>query len=238
MKVAQAFGLSMLMGVAFLSGYGFRSALAQQSSDPDQTAVKLPPDIRPDTRSRLPWPTRDDFTAAPERQAFEHVYQLAPRYFVEKPTMGPTSAMMHLPVVGEAYTTARLWLREKSGLDQRHSQLAILVSARESNEPFQFLEHERSSMKDLPRKSVEVVRNRADTHGLDEKDAVLIQFGREMYQQPKVSSKTYAEMERLFGRRGTLAVTLLMAHYTLHSLMIRAIDQHMPPGTKTPFAIR
>ena len=62
-----------------------------------------------------------------------------------------------------------------------------------------------------------------------EKDQVLIEYGREIFEQPKVSSKTFADMERLFGRRGTLAMTLIMAHYTDNSILYRAYDQQIAP---------
>ena len=71
---------------------------------------------------------------------------------------------------------------------------------------------------------------------LAEKDAaVLIQFGRELFRQPKVSSKTFADMERLFGRRGTLALTLVMAHYADNGMLYRVYDQRLAPGEKRPF---
>jgi hypothetical protein len=99
-----------------------------------------------------------------------------------------------------------------------------------------WLTHEKASAgKVLPREVIEVVRNNKDTKGLDEKDAVLIEYGREIFHQPKVSSKTFADMERLFGRRGTLTMTLLMAHYTDNGILYRAYDQRLLPGEKRPF---
>jgi 4-carboxymuconolactone decarboxylase len=237
MKPLHVLGLCMMTGLVFLSGYGFRSALAQQKSGAEQSAEKLPPDIVPESLARVPWPTRDDFTSEEEKKAFDHVVELAPQNYKLKGPLGPTPLRLHLPIVAEHYYVAFRWLRDKAGLDMRYVELAILVSTRESSDQYQWLEHEKTSANVVPRETLEVVRNRKDTKSLDEKDAILIQFGREMYHQPKVSSKTFAEMMRLFGRRNTFAVTSLMAYYTANALLLHAFDQHLAPGSKSPFTV-
>ncbi len=79
----------------------------------------------------------------------------------------------------------------------------MLIGARECDDEQDWNNHVKLSEKSLPRETVEVLKDRKDTKGLDEKDAAMIQFGREMFQQRNVSSKTFADMERLFGRRRT-----------------------------------
>jgi hypothetical protein len=231
MKSFRLLGLYMIIGLAFLAGYGFRSALAQRNADAGQRAEALPPDVLPESLARVPWATRDEFTSDEEKQAFDRVVKL---HHVGG-TMGPTPLRLHMPVVAEGYDIAINYLRFKAGLEPRYVQLAVLVSSREFTSKYQWIEHERNSVKDLPRDVLEVVRNKRPTSGLNAKDAALIQFGRELYRQPIVSSKTYAEMERLFGRRATLGATLLMAHYTANELLLRAYNQHVAPGEKSPF---
>jgi 4-carboxymuconolactone decarboxylase len=235
MKTLTVVLLGAMLALAFLAGFGFRGALAQQSPTAGQSAEPLPPDIRPESLSRMPWATKDEFTSEEEKQSFDHVVHLAPQSNSLKGPIGPTGTRLHIPVVAEAYYTAFGWLREKAGLEPRYVELAILLATRESGNEYEWLQHERGSVKFLPREPVEVVRNGKDTKGLDEKDAVLIQFGREVFHQPIVSSKTFAEMERLFGRKGTLAATLLMGHYTLNALMLHAYNQQLSPGDKHPF---
>ena len=225
----------MLMALVFLAGYGFRSALARQDSGAGKSERKLPPDIRPESLSRMPWATRDEFTSEEEKQAFDRVVRVAPQSQNFKGPLGVNGTRLHFPIVADHETTVARWLAEKAGLEPRYVQLSILVSARESNNQYEWLQHEKSSVNVLPREAVEVVRNRKDTKGLPEKDAVLIQFGRELYQQGKVSSKTFAEMERLFGRNGTLASTLIMANYTASALMLHAYDQQLAAGDKPAF---
>jgi hypothetical protein len=230
--------LWIMIAAGFLAAYGFRNALAQQKPAAGQSAEKLPPDIHPETLSRLPWATRSEFTTPEDLAAFDRAVAAAPQY--GKPDQHGeivgNGIRLHIPIVHIAYRDTIQNLNQKNGLDPRYHQLATLVACRETNEEYDWLTHEeQSSGKVLPPEVIEIVRNKKDTKGLEEKDAVLIQFGRELYHQPKVSSKTFADMERLFGQRGTLALTLIMAHYTDNAMLYRVYDQRLLPSRKRPF---
>jgi 4-carboxymuconolactone decarboxylase len=252
MKALHGSALWMMMAMVFLAGYGFRSAFAQQKSGAGQRAEKLPPDVHPESLSRMPWATRDEFTTEEDRAAFDRAVAASPESVDpgESHLYGDTSythgnpgngeiagngTRLHIPVVHTAYRTIIIHLRLKGGVEARYHELATLIGCRESGDEYDWVNHAKSSAKVLPREIVEVVRTKKDTKGLEEKDAVLIQFGRELYHQPKVSSKTFADMERLFGRRGTLSLTLTMAHYTDNAMIFRAYDQRLDPAKQRPF---
>ena len=59
---------------------------------------------------------------------------------------------------------------------------------------------------------------------MDPKEALIIQFGREVFHQPRVSSKTFADVQRVFGAKGTLGITLIMGYYMSNVLVYRAYD--------------
>ena len=243
--------LWMVGALALLSGYGFRSTLAQTSSGARKSAEELPTDTNPETRCRLPRATKDEFTTEEDRKAFDLDVASKPR-LVEPvhPRMagetfehglGADGMRLHLPLVQVDYDKALQHLTKNSGLEPKYYQLGVLVASREFDNEYNWASHERDTFKLFPSepgevaKIVEVIRNRKDTKGLNEKDAILIQFGRELFHQPKVSSKTFASMERLFGRRGTLAVVLIMGYYTSNAMLMRAYDQHLDEGTQRPF---
>jgi 4-carboxymuconolactone decarboxylase len=236
--------LWMMMAFAFLGGFGSRSALAQQSSGAGQSAEKLPPDIYPDSLSRMPRPKREDFTTDEEKAAFDRVFALSAEHYeqmgithspgtnVSKGWLGPAGTRMAIPEVGELGKELGMMIHEKNGLEPKYRELTILVATRESNDEAEFLEHEARSTELLSPKVVDIVRNNQDTKGLEEKEALIIQFGRELFREPKVSSKTFAAAERNFGRKGTLGITLLLCYYTSNGLLLRAYDQHVEPGKK------
>lgn len=237
--------VSIMVAAAFVGGYYTRTALAQ--SRPMLDTEKLPSDIHPETLARMGWATRDEFTTPEDLAAYDHAVALMPqlaKHSYTEPTKTCTEVVscidgngirLHIPVVHTAYRDIIQNLNQKNGLAGRYVQLATLVSCRENDVEPDWLNHEQNSVKVLPREIVEIVRNNKDTTGLDEKDAVLIRFGRELFRQPKVSSKTFADMEQLFGTRGTLAITLIMAHYNDNAILYRTYDQRLGPEDPRPF---
>jgi hypothetical protein len=68
---------------------------------------------------------------------------------------------------------------------------------------------------------------------LGEKETAVIEYGRELFGQRKVSSETFAHVLRLFGRRGTVDLTELMAMYSATGVELDAIDQQLLVGQKS-----
>jgi 4-carboxymuconolactone decarboxylase len=111
------------------------------------------------------------------------------------------------------------------------TELAILVVAREMNQPFEWTVHEREALAaGLDPRTIDVVRHRRPLDALDAREAMVIRLGREVFHARKVGADTYAEAERLFGRRGLVSVTAIMAAYTGAAVLLTVFDQQLPPG--------
>jgi 4-carboxymuconolactone decarboxylase len=226
--------LLLLSVVMFTSGE--RRVLARQDSGAVQMAGKLPPDIHPETLSRMPQAHRDEFTSDEDKQAYDHLISVESRF--GKPSngaLGGTGTRLHLPVVADAYRTAWNNLRDKSGVEQKYMELATIVACRETNLDLEWVAHQDITAKLNSPEVVEIVRNKKDPKGLEEKQRIIIEFGREMFERPKVSSATFANMEKSFGQRGTLAIALMMGYYANNAFLFRAYDQRMDPGKENPF---
>jgi hypothetical protein len=219
--------LQALVALALLSSLGLRCAHAQQDSNHPKNAEKLPPDIRPETLARVARPTKGDFTAEEEKQAFDRVLAFEPSIKEQKGMLEPTGVRAYMPEVAELTRKQISTIREESGLDPKWIALAALVSIREVDNKVEWQSHERSALKVLAPKVVDAVRDSQDTTGLDPKEALIIQFGRELFHQPRVSSKTFADIQQSFGARGTLGITLIMGYYMSNVLVYRAYDIHM-----------
>src|SRR5882724_4301344 len=149
-----------LVVIAFGSGYGFRSAFAQQNMAADQSTEKLPPDVDPVTRNRMPPVNKDEFTIDEDKQTYEHLVSLEPRF--AKPQTGGTGLRLHMPVVADAFRTDLGYLREKSGLEPKYQELAVMVSSRESNNEYEWTLHEPDAVKLNSRDIVELIRNNGE----------------------------------------------------------------------------
>jgi hypothetical protein len=77
--------------------------------------------------------------------------------------------------------------------------------------------------------------------GLDARDAAVIKLGRETLGRRKVSSETFADVLRIYGRRGTVDLVELMALYGATGAELVAFDMQLnerqkpmlPAGIKT-----
>src|SRR5215831_13066643 len=84
-------------------------------------------------------------------------------------------------------------VRWQSPVGRALTELAILTSAREHDQPYEWSLHELEGIAvGLNPAVIEVVRNRKPLGGLDEKQSMVIELGREIFGSHKLSSDTYA----------------------------------------------
>ena len=110
-------------------------------------------------------------------------------------------------------------------------ELAILITAREHDAPFEWSLHEMEAVAvGLDPDVIDIVRNRESLSGLGDRDAVIIQVGREIYGEHHLSAATYRRAVDLFGEANFVDVVDLMARYAGTAGRLAAFNQHMPPG--------
>jgi 4-carboxymuconolactone decarboxylase len=110
--------------------------------------------------------------------------------------------------------------------------LAILITAREHDQQYDWTMNESLARRDgLSPAVIDVVRHRRPLTGLEEKEATLIQFGRELFGQYYVTADTYARAKQLFGQRDLSDFVVgLMAPHAREAVLLTAFDQHLPAG--------
>lgn len=232
--------LAALMAAVFLLGFGFRDLVAQQSAGTRQSTQTLPPDVLPGSLARIPWPTKEDccpLNSEEERQAFAKSGATAEN--PKKPaSMGLGGMRAYFPIYAQKYNETHQWLDEEGKLEPRYVELAMVVGSREigAGGYREWFIHSRAARREgVSDEVLEVVRTQKETRGLDPKDAALIQFSREMVRGPRVTSKTFADTERLFGRRGTLVISFQVARYAALALGARAYNVQLEPGQTAPW---
>jgi 4-carboxymuconolactone decarboxylase len=105
------------------------------------------------------------------------------------------------------------------------------VACRETNYNLEWNGHEASGLKaGIDAKVIDVVRNNRPLAGLEEKDATVIRFGRQMFRDRKVDSATFAKSVDLWGKRGTMDMVAAMNTYAVSGYFAIAVDEHSPEG--------
>ena len=240
MKLNRVMPTALILLAALLIGdIGLRITYAQ--GEGKGTVKGLPADIYPDSFARAPLPKKSDLKTDEERRAYDVV--AGPEGLKPGP-IPPNNLRLYFPIFAEHTRTAVRWLRANSGNDPKYMELAILVAVREAEGQYEWSAHEDAAVTaGIPKSTVELVRNKKEltspeAKGLSPQEEVIIRFGREMRRLPKVTSQTFADAEKLFGRKGTLALAMIMAHYASSSNLLHTYDAHWDPARKPPFEVQ
>src|ERR1700674_3890631 len=131
-----------LMALAFLAGVGFRNASAQQRQIPDWVAqqVNLPPDIHPETLSRVMRMKATDFTDEEEKRIFIKVNDHPGSKQLVSKWLGPTGIRLQIPKYADAIDNVGASL-QNSGVDPKYHELTVAVVTRETGNRDEFLNH-------------------------------------------------------------------------------------------------
>ena len=128
-------------------------------------------------------------------------------------------------------------VRWESPLGRRLTELAILTQAHEYHQPYEWALHEMEAVAvGLEPEIIDVVRyQRTMTRsvpGLGDREAVIIEMGREIFGELTLSPETYARALQLLGKSNLVDVVALMAQYAGTATRLTAVNQHLPPGWK------
>src|SRR5262249_53547729 len=122
-------------------------------------------------------------------------------------------------------------VRWESALGRALTELAILTSAREHDQPYEWSLHELEAIAvGLDPAVIDIVRNRKPLAGVGERESIIIEMGREIFQTDKLSSETYARGLKILGKSNLVDIVSLMADYAATATRLTAINQQMPPS--------
>jgi 4-carboxymuconolactone decarboxylase len=179
----------------------------------------LPRDIDPVTLSRLPPVTPADLDAEAQR-----LLAARPDF---KAGPGPTHITVYVP----RERSLGIPTGENSPVGARYFQLAVLITARDIDQQYEWSAHEPAGRRQgLEQSVIDVVKYDRDVAGLADKDATMITFGRALLREHRVSSELWEKMVGHFGRQHTVDIMAIMGDYFRVGMMLNAVDQHLPPG--------
>ena len=186
-----------------------------------QAPNTLPSDIHPVTLSRLPPVTAEDLDEEGRRL-------LAARTDFT-PGPGPT----HITIYSPRERDLGIPSGATSPVGPRYFQLAVLITAREIDQQYEWSSHEPAGLRQgLEQSVIDVVKYDRDVTDLTDKDATLIRFGRALFREHRVSSELWQKMVNHFGRQHTVQLMAIMGDYFRVGFMLNAVDQQLPPTRK------
>ena len=110
-------------------------------------------------------------------------------------------------------------------------ELAIMVACRETNYNLEWNGHEATALRNgVDAKTLDVIRKHGTLAGLDENDALVIRFGRQLFTAKKMEPATFAKAVELFGRKGAMDLVAVMITYADSGFYGIAVDEQPAPG--------
>jgi len=189
----------------------------------------MPADIDPHSGFRLPLPKREDLDEAGKK-----IYDDASRPGASLVGLqGPSGIRLYSTKTAPWLTSLNRHLRFEAGIAPRIREIAILITAREMDSQFEWVAHEPEALKvGVPQQTVDAIKHRRATSGLDERDASVIALGRQLWREHKVDSATLANAKALFGPHQLVDIVLLMGNYAGTAALLTAFDMQLPPGKR------
>jgi alkylhydroperoxidase family enzyme len=222
MRIEHFTAASPWMALAFAGLALFSTPLLAQNSSkqPAMTeaeyAASLPPDVYPDSRNRIPLAKRENLSEEGKKIYDSHVSQDSTSL---AGLQGPGGLRLHGSGEGAV----------GKDLGRRLQELARLVVAREMDQGFEWTLHEPVALKEgLQPVIIDVIRDREPLTGVPEKEAAIIQLGREIFEKHKVSSETFAKALKQLGEKNLIDLCDMMGSYATTAILLHTVDAHLP----------
>ena len=183
---------------------------------PAAHAGQLPDDVNPASRSRLPPIDREELDEA-RRAAYDAA--------VASPAGAPSGAAA-LRLHGSGAS-----LRFAAPMGRQLTELTVLTTAREYDQPYEWALHELEALAvGLDDGIIDVVRHRKPLTGLSDREAIIIEVGRELFGMRKLGGDTYARALALHGKTNLVDIVDVMGRYASTAATLTAFNQRMPAG--------
>ena len=189
----------------------------------------MPSDIDPQSGFRLPLPKRQELD-----EAGKTAYDRGTRPGATIAGLqGPAGIQIFSPKTAPHLTAINRYLRFEAGFTPHVREVAILTTAREMDSQFEWVAHEPEALKEgVPQQVIDIIKYRRSTAGIDDTDATVIELGRQLWRDHKVTAQTFAKAKALFGPNKLIDLVLLMGNYAGTAALLAAVDMQLHAGKK------
>jgi len=152
--------------------------------------------------------------------------------------VGPLRAALHNPALADRWQKLGALLRFGTSISPRHSELAILVTARRWNSQLEWYVHAAAAQAaGLPQPVIDAMLVAAPPPFNDAADAAVYEYTRQLLQHGVVDDAAYARLLALCGEAGTVELTAIVGYYSMVAMTLNAHHIPLPDeGAQPPLA--
>ena len=152
------------------------------------------------------------------------------------PVFGPFEPLMHSPQVMTQARAMGDYLRYKSAIGNTLSELAILITARDWTQDYEWYVHYPIALKVGIRQDVaDAIADGRRPAAMSTDEEIVYDFASELLRNKQISDATFARAKSRFGTKGVVDMTGLVGYYTFLSIQLNAAQYPIPKdGRKLP----
>ena len=148
---------------------------------------------------------------------------------------GPFVPLLRSPELMDCAQRMGEYLRYRSAIGTRLSELAILVTARQWDQQVEWAIHVPIALRTgIGADVIDAVARRERPRAMLVDEAVVHDFCIELHQLKRVSDATYAEALALFGEKGVVDLMGINGYYTLLAMVMNAAQTPAPESDVVP----
>jgi 4-carboxymuconolactone decarboxylase len=149
------------------------------------------------------------------------------------PVFGPFEPLMYSPAVMSQARAMGDYLRYKSAIGNTLSELAILLTAREWTQDYEWAVHYPIALKAGIRSEVaDAIADGRRPAALSADEEIVYDYAMEILKNKQVSNATFERAKARFGARGIVDMTGLVGYYTFLAMQLNAAQYPQPKDAK------
>ncbi len=149
------------------------------------------------------------------------------------PVFGPFEPLMHSPKMMTQARAMGDYLRYNSAIGNTLSELAILITAREWTQDYEWYVHAPIALKaGIKADIVDAISEGRRPAAMSDDEEIVYEFTTELYRNKRVSDRTFARAEKRFGKKGVVDLLGLDGYYTMLAMQLNAAKYEIPRDGK------
>jgi 4-carboxymuconolactone decarboxylase len=148
------------------------------------------------------------------------------------PVFGPFTPLLRSPELMTAANHMGDYLRYRSSLPPRLSELAILIVSREWNQSVEWSIHQPVALKSgVSQSTVDAIAARTPPKSLTTEEQIVYDLLTELHRDRAVTDATYGRARAAFGEQGVVDLTGIAGYYTLLAMTMNVARTPAEAGT-------
>jgi 4-carboxymuconolactone decarboxylase len=177
--------------------------------------------------TRLAPPVPESYTPQ-QKQAADAFFALR-----KEPPFGPFALLLNSPELMTLVQRLGEYLRYRSSIGQTLSELAVLITARECSQDYEWFLHQPIAVKaGIKQEIAEAIRDGKRPSGMSDDEALVYDFSIALHRTKNVSDELYNRALKRFGPQGVVDLIGTNGYYALLALQLNAHKMPLPEGAK------